>query len=75
MNSKSSVSSTLFNSNAQMRGGNLPGSNTRFDNEEDLLLYKAKKYHYKCQAKLKEMMSQGKSCPAGYEKYLQPFSI
>jgi len=43
-------------------------------NNEDLYLYKAKKYHYKCQAKLKEMMREGKDIPQGYEQYLQPFN-
>lgn len=47
-----------------MHGGNI----------EDLYLYKAKKYHYKCQAKLKQMMREGKAIPTGYEQYLQPFS-
>lgn len=43
-------------------------------NVEDLYLYKAKKYHYKCQAKLKEMMKEGKPIPQGYEQYLQAFN-
>jgi hypothetical protein len=60
------------NQNSQ-HGGYVSSSGNRFDSEDDLLLYKAKKYHYKCQAKLKEMMAQGKSCPVGYEKYLEPF--
>jgi hypothetical protein len=59
--------STPFTNNAsQMRGG--------FMGNDDLYLYKAKKYHYKCQMKLKEMMARGESVPAGYEKYLQPFT-
>jgi hypothetical protein len=43
--------------------------------DDDINLYKAKKYHYKCQAKLRDMISQGKQCPAGFEKYLKPFSV
>jgi len=42
-------------------------------NDEEYYRYKARKYHYKCQTKLKEMQSQGKSVPSGYEKYLGPF--
>lgn len=70
------MNSTFVNgdSNPQNKNAFSTGSNLRFDNEDDLLLYKAKKYHYKCQAKVKEIMAQGKSCPVGYEKYLQSFS-
>ena len=46
-----------------------------YDDDDQFNLYKAKKYHYKCQAKLRDMMSQGKQCPAGFEKYLKPFSV
>ena len=68
-------SNTIVKSDSQLKGGFTTVSNARFNNEDDLLLYKAKKYHYKCQARLKERMSQGKTCPQGYEKYLQPFSM
>lgn len=44
------------------------------DNDDQLNLYKARKYHYKCQAKVRNMMSQGQQCPTGFEKYLKPFS-
>ena len=50
------------------------------DNEA-LYKHKAKKYHYKCQLKLKEMEQNAKSkgklwvCPAGFEKYLSAFSL
>jgi hypothetical protein len=54
-----------------MKGGNV--LNESNDNN-DYYQYKAKKYHYKCQMKLKEMQSQGKSVPSGYEKYLKPFT-
>ena len=48
---------------------------------EDLYKYKAKKYHYKCQAKLLAMQKdatqknphQAWVCPTGYETYLNPF--
>ena len=43
------------------------------DNDEHYR-YKAKKYHYKIQQKLKEMQTQGKAIPQGYEQYLKPFS-
>lgn len=52
------------------KGGNMPNQG---DNNDAYYQYKAKKYHYKCQMKLKEMQSQGKSVPSGYEKYLKPF--
>ena len=45
-----------------------------YDAQEQHYLYKAKKYHYKCQAKLRSMMAEGKQCPEGFEKYLKPFS-
>jgi hypothetical protein len=61
-----------MNSNQKlMKGGNYPSLD---ENPEEYYKYKAEKYHYKCQKKLKEMMAQGKTCPAGYEIYLQPFS-
>lgn len=41
---------------------------------ERINLYKAKKYHYKCQAKIKSLMAEGKQCPSGFEKYLEQFS-
>lgn len=85
----------LINVNAtqsNMRGGYSHGQNytntvpmnrnnasTEPQNDE-LYLYKAKKYHYKCQQKLTDLKqkagSNGQSwkCPSGYEKYLLPFS-
>lgn len=42
-------------------------------NNTDFYRYKAEKYHTKIQAKLKTMIQNGQSCPAGYEQYLQPF--
>jgi hypothetical protein len=41
--------------------------------EDQYYRHKARKYHYKNQIKIKEMMGAGKPCPAGYEKYLKPF--
>jgi len=41
--------------------------------DEEHYRYKAKKYHYKIQQKLKEMQTQGKAIPQGYEQYLKPF--
>jgi hypothetical protein len=35
--------------------------------------YKAKKYHYKIQNVLKQMIANGQSCPPGHAKYLKPF--
>ncbi len=68
---------TNQNTSAQITSGQSLDSSIKggFSNNDELMLYKAKKYHYKNQNKLKEMMAQGKPCPAGYEKYLQPFSI
>ena len=43
--------------------------------DQDFYKYKAKKYHYKIQQKLKEMRSQGKTFPVEYEQYLKPFSV
>lgn len=86
---------SVNNTQSNMRGGYSYGANytsampagtsreddaTRGDNEE-LYKHKAKKYHYKCQAKLTEMRREaerknpGQSwvCPAGFEKYLKPF--
>jgi len=40
---------------------------------DDINLYKARKYHEKCHQKIKEIMAQGKQCPAGFEQYLKPF--
>ena len=60
--------------------GNLPtgfngATNTATnDKEDELYKHKAKKYHYKCQKKVREIMASGKACPPGYEKYLKPFS-
>lgn len=45
------------------------------NNTEELYKYKAKKYHYKIQHKLKEMQSAGKTIPEGYEQYLLPFTL
>jgi hypothetical protein len=42
--------------------------------DEEYFEYKARKYHYKCQQKLKELMQNGGRCPAGYEKYLKPYA-
>ncbi len=40
---------------------------------DDYYEYKARKYHTKIQVKLRQMMNEGKQCPVGYEKYLEPF--
>jgi hypothetical protein len=48
-------------------------STQNFANNEEMFRYKAKKYHYKCQAKLAELQAANKPVPAGYEKYLKPF--
>jgi len=57
-------------------GTNLNGGHNENQpmHDDEYYLYKAKKYHYKNQACLKGMMAQGKSCPSGFEKYLQPFT-
>lgn len=49
------------------------GGNKRLTEEQ--ILHGAKKYHYKCQMKIREIMANGQQCPAGYEKYLEPFTI
>jgi hypothetical protein len=53
-----------------------PVSSTQkqFGGEAEMYEYKAKKYHYKCQQKLKEIMQNGGKCPAGYERYLKPYA-
>jgi len=61
-------SNARSNKTSNMKGGNNPQLGT-----EEYYKYKAKKYHYKCQQKLRAMMADGKPCPAGYESYLQPF--
>lgn len=48
--------------------------NTDKKNDDALYLYKAKKYHYKCNRAIRDMMAGGKPCPAGFEKYLGPFT-
>lgn len=54
-----------------MIGGNV---NQLSEKERDeYFRYKAYKYHMKCQHKLKEFQTQGKSIPTGFESYLQPF--
>jgi hypothetical protein len=51
---------------AQQRSGN--------SSNPDDMKYKAAKYHYKIQEKLKkDYVSQHKTVPTGYEEYLQPF--
>lgn len=42
-------------------------------NNEEYYRYKARKYHYKCQNKLKLMQTAGKVVPQEYEQYLRPF--
>jgi hypothetical protein len=42
-------------------------------NTEQEYLYKAAKYHNKTHQLLVKMMTSGKSCPNGFQKYLQPF--
>lgn len=64
--------STQISTN-NMQGGNT-FDNTNNENKEALYKYKARKYHYKIQQALKQMLANGQSVPAGYEKYLQPFS-
>jgi hypothetical protein len=61
------VSNTVDGSNGTLVGGG--DLNNAIDYR-----YKAKKYHYKIQNTLRDMMSKGGSCPCGYEKYLEPFS-
>lgn len=34
--------------------------------------YKQKKYEYKIQKKIGELVKSGQSCPAGYEHYIKP---
>jgi hypothetical protein len=67
----SSCSSQLENTNNQHQQGGDPLN----QDKEALYKYKAKKYHYKIQQALKTMLANGQSVPAGYEKYLTPFSI
>lgn len=64
---------TRYNTYQQSRGGSLFSKPKEDDKDEDTYRYKAKKYHYKIQHKLKQMQSEGKSIPQGYEIYLQPF--
>ena len=33
----------------------------------------AEKYHYKCQAAVRQIMTTGQKCPDGYEMYLKPY--
>lgn len=47
-------------------------TNLKESNDNDYT-YKAKKYHYKCQHLIKQMMANGAKCPIGYEHYLEPF--
>lgn len=65
--------STIQNSVNNIHGGNTV-NNTQNIDQEALYKYKAKKYHYKIQQALKQMLANGKSVPDGYDKYLQPFS-
>lgn len=55
-------SNILNQSNMEKKGG-----------ATDVYLYKAKKYHYKCQAVIKKLMEKGNKCPVGYEHYLNPY--
>ncbi len=58
---------------------------SRNDNNEDeeMYMYKAKKYHNKCYAKLMDMKKKAErtnpgqpwTCPSGYSKYLSPFQV
>jgi hypothetical protein len=87
MNSKPKLNLFSVNNNQPIRGGYSYGANhvapTRTmiggADDEEHYRYKAKKYHYKCQAKLLDMKRQAQSrgqmwaCPSGFEKYLNPF--
>lgn len=51
-------------------------SNNQYGGAEELeakYRHGAEKYHYKCQAAVRELMRQGQKCPQGYEMYLKPF--
>ncbi len=71
--SSRSAFTTRNNTNNNMHGGNT-FDNTQNDDKEALYKYKARKYHYKIQQSLKQMLANGQTVPAGYEKYLMPFS-
>jgi predicted nucleic acid-binding Zn-ribbon protein len=42
--------------------------------DDNYYLYKAKKYHYKIQKKLKSMQQEGKTIPSEYKFYLKDFN-
>lgn len=69
--SSSILSHDSYSSTSDSDGESMSTSKANYDDEH--YLYKAKKYHHKCQAKLMKMMSQGIPCPTGYERYLRPF--
>ena len=53
------------------------------DMEEEVYMYKAKKYHNKCYTKLLDMKKNAErtnpgqpwTCPSGFSKYLSPFQV
>lgn len=70
MSSKADFNLVRLNNQSNMYGGaNLADES----NNEDYYRKKARKYHLKCQYKLKQLQKEGKPIPAGYDHYLQPF--
>ena len=78
MNSRTTLNQTskvaLNNSTNYMQGGASMNEYDKNVKDERYYRHKARKYHFKTQQKLKQMMNNGLSVPPGYEQYLQPFS-
>jgi hypothetical protein len=72
MSSRQSNTFARAPSYTSQRGGQIAQHGGGDDDE--FYRYKARKYHYKIQHKLKEIMQSGGSCPAGYADYLKPFN-
>ena len=71
MSSRSTFTTQTGTNN--LKGGNT-FDNTQNDDNDALYKYKARKYHYKIQQSLKQMLANGQTVPVGYEKYLMPFT-
>ncbi len=77
MNSRTTLNqtSTLGGLNTNnLQGGASMNEYDRNVKDERYYRHKARKYHFKTQQKLKQMINNGLSVPVGYEQYLQPFS-
>ena len=68
---------------ATQRNSQVGASRNDDNGDEELYMYKAKKYHNKCHTKLLDMKKNAErtnpgqpwTCPSGFSKYLSPFQV